>query len=34
VPVVGGIVGLGADGFATWRVGRYAGRELLPRSRR
>ncbi|MBD8868084.1 EcsC family protein [Nocardioides donggukensis] len=34
VPVVGGLVGLGADGIATWRIGRYAGRELLPRSRR
>ncbi|WP_435741850.1 EcsC family protein [Nocardioides sp. SYSU DS0663] len=34
VPVVGGIVGMGADGYATWRVGRYADRELLPRARR
>jgi hypothetical protein len=34
VPVVGGVVGLGADGYATWRVGRYADRELLPRARR
>jgi len=34
VPVIGGMVGLTADGFATWRVGRYAGREFLPRSRR
>lgn len=33
VPVVGGIVGMGADGFATWRIGRYADRELLPRRR-
>ncbi|WP_109505277.1 EcsC family protein [Nocardioides speluncae] len=32
VPVVGGLVGMGADGFATWRVGRYADRELLPRA--
>ena len=31
---VSGIVGMTADGFATWRIGRYAGRELLPRSRR
>ena len=31
VPVVGGVVGMGADGFATWRIGRYADRELLPR---
>jgi hypothetical protein len=34
VPVVGGLVGLTADGYATWRVGRYADRELLPRARR
>jgi hypothetical protein len=34
VPVVGGLVGAGADGFATWRIGRYADRELLPRARR
>lgn len=30
IPVAGGLVGLGADGFSTWRVGRYADRELLP----
>ena len=34
VPVVGGVVGLTVDGFETWRVGRYADRELLPRARR
>jgi hypothetical protein len=34
VPVVGGLVGMSADAFATWRVGRYADRELLPRARR
>jgi hypothetical protein len=34
VPLVGGVVGMGADGFATWKVGRYADRELLPRARR
>ncbi len=34
IPVVGGVVGAGADGFATWRVGRYADRELLPRAAR
>jgi EcsC protein family len=34
IPVVGGLVGLGADGFSTWRVGRYADRELRPRARR
>ena len=31
VPVVGGLVGLGADSYTTWRVGRYTERELLPR---
>ena len=30
VPVIGGVVGAGADGFATWKIGRYADRELLP----
>ena len=34
VPVVGGLVGLGADGYATWKIGRYASSELLPRTRR
>jgi hypothetical protein len=34
IPLVGGVVGMGADGFATWKVGRYADRELLPRNRR
>jgi hypothetical protein len=34
VPVVGGLVGAGADGYATWRVGRYADREFLPRAKR
>jgi len=34
MPVVGGVVGMTADGFSTWRVGRYADRELLPRIRR
>jgi hypothetical protein len=33
VPLVGGLVGMGADGYATWKVGRYADRELLPRRR-
>lgn len=32
VPVVGGLVGLGADAYATWKIGRYADRELLPRA--
>ena len=31
LPVVGGLVGLGADGYATWKVGRYADREWLSR---
>ena len=34
IPVVGGIVGASADGYATWRIGRYADRELLPRPAR
>ena len=34
IPVVGGLVGAGADGFSTWRAGRYADTELLPRARR
>jgi hypothetical protein len=33
MPVVGGVVGMGADGYMTWRIGRYADRELLPRRR-
>ncbi|HXH80879.1 EcsC family protein [Nocardioides sp.] len=33
VPVVGGLVGMGADGYATWKIGRYADREILPRPR-
>ena len=31
VPVVGGLVGAGADGYTTWKIGRYVDRELLPR---
>ena len=34
VPLVGGVFGMGVDGVDTWRVGRYAGRELRPRARR
>ncbi|HEY3529879.1 MAG TPA: EcsC family protein [Nocardioides sp.] len=34
IPIVGGLVGMGADGYATWKVGRYADRELLPLARR
>jgi len=33
VPVVGGMIGAGADAFSTWQVGRYMDRELLPRPR-
>lgn len=33
LPVVGGVVGMTADGYSTWKIGRYAGRELLPRPR-
>lgn len=33
VPVVGGVVGASADSYVTWRIGRYASRELLPRAR-
>ncbi|KAA1421967.1 hypothetical protein F0U44_06830 [Nocardioides humilatus] len=32
VPVVGGLVGMGADGYGTWKIGRYADREFLPRA--
>ena len=32
VPGLGGVVGMGADGWATYRVGHYAERELLPRT--
>jgi EcsC protein family len=34
IPLVGGLVGMGADGYAAWRIGRYADRELLPLARR
>ena len=34
VPVVGGLVGMGTDGFSTWQIGRYVDREFLPRKRR
>jgi uncharacterized protein (DUF697 family) len=33
VPTMGGLVGAGTDGYATWQIGRYADRELLPRAR-
>ena len=34
IPLVGGLVGMGADGYSTWKIGRYADRELLPLARR
>jgi hypothetical protein len=34
IPFVGGFIGAGADGYATWRIGRYADREFLPLARR
>jgi EcsC family protein len=34
VPVVGGLVGMSADAYSTWQIGRYADRELLPRTLR
>lgn len=35
VPVVGGVVGASADGYSTWRIGRYAESEFArPRKRR
>lgn len=34
IPIAGGFIGLSADAYATWRVGRYADRELLPRTTR
>lgn len=34
VPVFGGAVGGSADALATWQLGRYASRELRPRTRR
>lgn len=33
VPLVGGAVGAVTDGWSTYRVGKYAGRELRPRPR-
>jgi hypothetical protein len=34
VPVVGGMFGASVDAYTTWQIGRYADRELRPRSRR
>jgi uncharacterized protein (DUF697 family) len=33
IPVAGGVWGAGADGYATWQVGKFAARELQPRAR-
>lgn len=33
-PIIGGAFGMTADGWATWRVGVYAARDLRPRARR
>lgn len=30
-PVIGGLIGAGADGYSTWQVGRYADHEFLVR---
>jgi hypothetical protein len=32
VPLVGGVWGGSADAFATWQIGKYAERELRPRT--
>lgn len=34
IPGLGGVVGMGVDGWSTYKVGHYAERELLPRKRR
>jgi EcsC family protein len=34
VPIVGGVVGMGVDGLATYRIGRYSAGELRPRNLR
>lgn len=34
VPGLGGVVGMSADGWATYKIGSYAERELLPRKAR
>lgn len=34
VPVIGGVIGAGTDAYSTWKVGRYADREFLPRAAR
>ncbi len=34
IPIAGGVVGLSTDAYQTWKIGRYASRELLPRAAR
>lgn len=34
IPGLGGVVGMSADGWSTFRIGRYADRELRPRKTR
>ncbi|MEX0427872.1 EcsC family protein [Nocardioides sp. DS6] len=34
IPVIGGVVGAGSDAWTTFQIGRYAARELLPRTTR
>lgn len=34
VPIVGGMVGAGTDAYSSWQIGRYADRELRPRTLR
>lgn len=34
IPIVGGLFGATADAYITWQIGRYADRELRPRTRR
>lgn len=34
IPVVGGVVGASADGYSTWRAGRYAEAEFAPPRKR
>ncbi|MGN6160285.1 MAG: EcsC family protein [Marmoricola sp.] len=33
IPVLGGAIGAGSDGYATWKLGRYVDREIQWRSR-
>jgi uncharacterized protein (DUF697 family) len=32
IPVAGSVWGAGSDGYATWQVGKFAAREMLPRA--